>query len=97
MIKISTYDTFIKLIFQIIIQLIKTYNVITKKYMQDKIYEHWKFYYQLDNQTIFTTEKRSNIRILYYKNLTFSILLFLKVLFSIKLCEYVYHNGLHIF
>lgn len=65
MIKISTYDTFIKLIFQIIIQLIKTYNVITKKYMQDKIYEHRKFYYQLDNQTIFTTEKRSNIRILY--------------------------------
>lgn len=97
MIKISTYDTFIKLIFQIIIQLIKTYNVITKKYMQDKIYEYRKFYYQLDNQTIFTTEKRSNIRILYYKNLTFSILLFLKVLFSIKLCEYVYHNGLHIF
>lgn len=49
MIKISTYDTFIKLIFQIIIQLIKTYNIITKKYMQDKIYEHRKFYYQLDN------------------------------------------------
>lgn len=53
------------------------------------------FIYQLDNQ-IFTTEKRSNIRILYDKNLIFLVPLFLKVLFSIKLCEYVY-NGLHIF
>lgn len=54
------------------------------------------FIYQLDNQ-IFTTEKKSNIRILYYKNLIFLVPLFLKVLFSIKLCEYVHYNGLHIF
>lgn len=54
------------------------------------------FIYQLDNQTIFTTEKRNNIRILYYKNLMFLILLFLKRNFSIKLCEYVHNNGLHI-
>lgn len=53
------------------------------------------FIYQLDNQIF--TEKRSNIRILYYKNLIFLVPLFLKVLFSIKLCEYVHYNGLHIF
>lgn len=64
--------------------------------MQDKIYEHRKFH--LDNQTIFTTEEeRNNIRILYYKNSMFLVLLFLKVLFSIKLCEYIHRNGLHIF
>lgn len=53
------------------------------------------FIYQLDNQIF--TEKRSNIRILYYKNLIFLVPLFLKVLFSIKLYEYVHYNGLHIF
>lgn len=53
------------------------------------------FIYQLDNQIF--TEKKSNIRILYYKNLIFLVPLFLKVLFSIKLCEYVHYNGLHIF